>query len=216
MRLRKIPGIEEKIKADYPRLVVAEPEKYRGSWREALGSDEEIAVEIGMGRGRFIDGMSKAFSRVGFVGVEMRNEVIYDAGKRLGSGRTNVAVISGRAELLGEWFAPGEVSRIYLNFSDPWPKNAHKKRRLTHENYLKLYREILKPEGEIFVRTDARELMEFTLVEMTNHGFALEEVSFDFHQSAYFDEITTEYEERKSKEGPIYYARFVNASPNAR
>ena len=208
MRLRKIPGIEDRIRAEYPRLVFEESEELRGKWPQVFGSDRPISLEIGMGRGRFINAMRLAEPENNFVAVEMRNEVIYDAAEKLGDDCANVAVISGRAEFLPRWFAPGEVARIYLNFSDPWPKRAHRKRRLTHENYLKLYREILSADGEIFLRTDAASLMEFSLTEMTNHGFSLTEISLDLHNSPYFDGFTTEYEEKKSKEGPIYYARF--------
>ena len=208
MRLRKIPGIEDRIRAEYPRLIFEENEELRGKWPQVFGNDRPISLEIGMGRGRFINAMRLAEPEKNFVTVEMRNEVIYDAAEKLGDDCANVAVISGRAEFLPRWFAPGEVARIYLNFSDPWPKRAHRKRRLTHENYLKLYREILSADGEIFLRTDAASLMEFSLTEMTNHGFSLTEISLDLHSSPYFDGFTTEYEEKKSKEGPIYYARF--------
>lgn len=208
MRLRKIPGIEDRIRAEYPRLVYEETEELKGKWPQIFGNGRPISLEIGMGRGRFINAMRLAEPEKNFVTVEMRNEVIYDAAEKLGDDCANVAVISGRAEFLPRWFAPGEVARIYLNFSDPWPKRAHRKRRLTHENYLKLYREILSADGEIFLRTDAASLMEFSLTEMTNHGFSLTEISLDLHNSPYFDGFTTEYEEKKSKEGPIYYARF--------
>ncbi len=208
MRLRKIPGIEDRIAGEYPHLVFKETEELRGSWSQHFNNDRPVFLEIGMGRGRFINAMRLAEPESNFVAVEMRNEVIYDAAEKLGDDCSNVAVISGRAEFLPRWFAPGEVGRIYLNFSDPWPKRAHRKRRLTHENYLRLYREILSDEGEIFLRTDASSLMEFSLTEMTNHGFSLTEVSLDLHHSPYFDGFTTEYEEKKSKEGPIYYARF--------
>lgn len=208
MRLRKIPGIEDRIAAEYPRLVFKETEDLKDDWTSYFGNDRRVSLEIGMGRGRFINAMRLAEPESNFVAVEMRNEVIYDAAAKLGNDCPNVAVISGRAEFLPRWFAPGKVERIYLNFSDPWPKRAHRKRRLTHENYLKLYREILSEDGEIFLRTDASSLMEFSLTEMTNHGFSLTEISLDLHNSPLFDGVTTEYEEKKSKEGPIYYARF--------
>lgn len=208
MRLRKIPGIEDRIAAEYPRLIFKETEELKGMWPSYFGNEGPIFLEIGMGRGQFINALRLNEPEHNFVAVEMRNEVIYAAAAKLGDDCANVAVISGRAEFLPQWFAPGEVARIYLNFSDPWPKRAHRKRRLTHENYLKLYRQILSVDGEIFLRTDASSLMEFSLTEMTNHGFSLTEISLDFHHSPYFDGFTTEYEEKKSKEGPIYYARF--------
>lgn len=209
MRLRKIPGIEERLRTEYPHLVVAKPQSYAGIWWEYFGAEAPLFLEIGAGRGRFIDSLRKKEPQTNFIAVEMRNEVIFDAAKKIGDDCKNVAFISGDAASLRDWFAEKEVDRIYLNFSDPWPKRAHRKRRLTHENFLKLYREILKEEGELFFRTDAASFFEFTLTEMTNHGFALTEVSLDYHHSAYFDGISTEYEEKKSKEGPIYYGRFL-------
>lgn len=209
MRLRKIPGIEERVKEEFPHLVIFSPEQWKGNWKQRFETEKPIALEIGMGRGKFIHSLSRVDDEHNFIAAEMRNEVIYDACLRLGDDCKNVAVISGRAEGLTEWFAPGEVDRIYLNFSDPWPKRAHRKRRLTHEVFLNLYKEILSENGEIFLRTDAASLMEFSLVSMTNCDFSLEEVSFDFHESPYFDHITTEYEDKKSKNGPIYYARFI-------
>ena len=208
MRLRKIPGIGERLRAEFPRLLATDPAARRGSWHSCFGNDRPLHLEIGMGRGKFIAQMAMKEPQTNFIGVEMRNEVIYDAAQRIGKAAANVVFVSGNAAELTSWFAPGEVDRIYLNFSDPWPKRAHRKRRLTHENYLKLYREILKVDGDILLRTDAASLFEFTLTEMTNHGFALDEVSLDFHHSPYWDGISTEYEEKKSKEGPIYYGRF--------
>lgn len=209
MRLRKIPGIETKIAEEYPGLVMTEPGDIKGNWKSHFKNDNPVSLEIGMGRGQFVAAMSTAFEDKNFVALEMRNEVIYDAAQKLGTGRPNVAVVSARAETLPQWFAPGEVSDIYLNFSDPWPKRAHRKRRLTHEVFLNLYREILCDGGNVFFRTDVPSLMEFSLTEMTNHGFSLEEISLDFHGSKYFDGITTEYEDKKSKYGPVYYGRFV-------
>ncbi len=208
MRLRRIPGIEERIAADFPRLVVADAERYKGRWDQYFGRRRPLSLEIGMGRGQFLNELRLREPENDFIAVEMRNEVIYAAAEKFGDDCPNVAVISDRAEYLEYWFGEGEVERIFLNFSDPWPKRAHRKRRLTHENYLRLYRKALTANGEIFLRTDAASLMEFSLTEMTNNGFFLKEVSLDFHNSPYFDGVTTEYEDKKSAEGPIYYGRF--------
>lgn len=207
MRLRKIPGIEKEF-IHYPNLIIDNDAREKISWGKHFNNDHDLYLEVGMGRGRFIDAMSKANPDANFVAMEIKAEVVYDAALKIGDDRSNLAIIRDDAALLCEWFGKGEVKGIFLNFSDPWPKTRHGKRRLTHENFLKLYREILAPDGEVFFRTDVQSLMEFTLAEMTNHGFALEEVSLDFHNSRYFDGITTEYEEKKSKHGCIYYARF--------
>lgn len=209
MRLRKIPGISEKLVSEYASLLVDAANNPRGNWRHYFQNSAPVFLEIGMGRGKFIASMADKYPESNFIGLELRDEVIYDAAKRLGNHCPNVAILRGNAVYLEDWFAPGEVERLYLNFSDPWPKKRHAKRRLTHENFLKLYRTILSPDGEVFFRTDVKELMEFTLLEMTNHGFSLEAISLDFHNSIYFDGVTTEYEDRQSKKGPIYYGRFL-------
>ena len=209
MRLRKIPGIGEKLVEEYGALLVDEAKNPRGNWQNYFRNPAPVFLEIGMGRGKFISSMAKKYPEHNFIGLELRDEVIYDAAKRLGSVCSNVAILRGNAAYLENWFAPDEVQRLYLNFSDPWPKKRHAKRRLTHENFLKLYHTVLSPDGEVFFRTDVRKLMEFTLVEMTNHGFSLEEVSLDFHNSIFFDGVTTEYEDRQSKKGPIYYGHFL-------
>ncbi len=207
MRLRKIPGIREQF-AEYPRLVLADGAQNRGHWREYFQNDHPLYLEIGMGRGKFLQGMSLQAPETNFVAIEIRPEIIYMAAKRIGDHRPNVAILETNAAVLEKVFAPGEVARIYLNFSDPWPKKRHQKRRLTHRDFLAVYRHILGEEGEILFRTDVPALMEFTLLEMAQTGFCLEEISLDFHKSPYFNGLVTEYEEKKSKNGPIYYGRF--------
>ena len=209
MRLRSIPGIEEKIREEFPRLVFFEKDELCDFWPIYFGSEKRITLEIGMGRGQFMNELRLREPEKQFVAVEMRNEMIYHAARKFGNDCKNVAVISGRADFLSRWFQNDSVERIFLNFSDPWPKRAHRKRRLTHENYLKSYHRILIPGGDIFLRTDVPSLMEFTLTEMSRCGFSLVEVSLDFHNSVFFDGITTEYEDKKCKEGPIYYAHFI-------
>ena len=139
MRLRKIPGIEDKIKEEFPRLVFFEEDELYAFWPIYFGSKLHITLEIGMGRGQFMNKLRLKEPDKQFVAVEMRNEMIYPAARKFGNDCKNVAVISGRADFLPRWFQNDSVERIFLNFSDPWPKRAHRKRRLTHENYLKIY-----------------------------------------------------------------------------
>lgn len=208
MRLRKIPGIEDRIAVEFPRLVVADAQRHKGHWRDFFGNDHPLSLEIGMGRGQFLNELRQRETDANFIAVEMRDEVIYAAAKKMGDDCKNVAIISDRAEYLRYWFGENEISRIFLNFSDPWPKKAHRKRRLTYRDYLDLYRYVLVPDGKIYLRTDVPSLLEFSLVEMVQHGFVLEEISLDFHNSPFFNDITTEYEDKKSALGPIYYAAF--------
>lgn len=208
MRLRNIPDVREKIKAEYAHIVLENACVNRGRWQAYFQKDHPIHLEIGMGKGKFLQAMSLRAPDINFVALELRPEMIYTAAKRVGDHCPNVAMVEANARELAEIFAPGEVARIYLNFSDPWPKKRHWKRRLTHRNFLYLYRTILAEGGEILFRTDVAGLMEFTLVEMAQSGFCLNEVSLQFHDSPYFNGIMTEYEEKKSKNGPIYYGRF--------
>lgn len=208
MRLRKIPGIDQEF-SNFPNLIIDKNTVTKGQWHSKFPQAGPLHLEIGMGRGKFMDSMTKTNPHINYVGLELQNEIIYRAACRIGDNRKNLFILQGNAAQITDWFAQGEVDKIYLNFSDPWPKKRHSKRRLTHENFLKLYREILSPQGDIEFRTDVSALIEFTLKEMTNHGFSLTEVSLDFHQSPYFQGITTEYEDRQGKKGPIYYARFA-------
>ncbi|MEG0874903.1 MAG: tRNA (guanosine(46)-N7)-methyltransferase TrmB [Clostridiales bacterium] len=208
MRLRRVPGIEKEF-LNYPHLVIADNETQKGKWQQHFANENPVYLEVGMGRGQFLKAMSQSLPNANFIALELRDEVIFDAAQTLGDELKNVAVLRGNADSLDKWFAPQEVNRLYLNFSDPWPKKRHGKRRLTHENFLKQYKQILAKNGDVFFRTDVRQLMEFTLTEMTNNGFSLVDVSLDFHNSEFFDGITTEYEDKKSKHGPIYYGHFV-------
>ncbi len=207
MRLRKIPGVREKLAA-YPQLVTGEIGGHRGGWHAFFGNDNPIHLEIGMGRGKFLDALSQKTPGINYVAIELRPEVIYVAAKRIGDRRPNVRILETNAMLLPEIFAAGEVERIYLNFSDPWPKKRHQKRRLTHRDFLSLYLGILCPGGDVLLRTDAEELMAFTCQEMAAMGFTMVEYSADFQASPYSDGLSTEYEDKKSGDGPIFYGRF--------
>ena len=206
MRLRSDPQIDEKLKA-FPRLTANLDRA--GDWPSYFGNEQPLCLEIGMGRGKFITALSERCPEYNFVAIDLRKELIYDAARKLGDDHPNVALILGNALELGGRFGAGEITRIYLNFSDPWPKKHHRKRRLTHESFLRVYRQLLIDGGEILFRTDNRPLYDYTLATMAASGFTLAETSTDFHNSPYFDGVTTEYEDKKSKTQPICYARFV-------
>ena len=208
MRLKNVPGSKEYIaESDF---VIHDEKEQKGRLLEYFSNDNPIHIEIGMGKGQFIYEMAKNNPFINYIGIERYSSVLIRAvQKKEELDLPNLTFVLMDATEITEVFETGEVEKIYLNFSDPWPKRAHRKRRLTHEVFLNLYKEILSENGEIFLRTDAASLMEFSLVSMTNCDFSLEEVSFDFHESPYFDYITTDYEDKKSKNGPIYYARFI-------
>ncbi|WP_089609816.1 tRNA (guanosine(46)-N7)-methyltransferase TrmB [Dehalobacterium formicoaceticum] len=203
MRLRRIPGTKEAL-TRYPDLVVFEPARYYGCWKTYFGQEHPIYLELGMGKGKFISTMAGENPQINFIGMEFREEMVYKAIGKAGESRSNMRFLWAEADDVEEYFAPGEIQRIYLNFSDPWPKKRHGKRRLTHQKFLKKYKHILSPGGEIHFKTDNQELFEFSLNEFAGEGFFLKNITFDLHRSQYPGNITTEYEERYRQERPIY------------
>jgi len=205
MRLRNIRGSREVVAAhDY---VVHEPEQLKGKWHTLFGNDREIHVEIGMGKGRFIMELAKMNPHINYIGIEKYSSVLLRAlEKRDETELSNLYFIRFDAEYLNDIFGPEELSRVYLNFSDPWPKDRHAKRRLTSKEFLGRYDKCLKKEGEVIFKTDNRPLFEFSLEEVKLAGWELREVTFDLHHSEYAEgNVMTEYEERFSALGnPIH------------
>ena len=206
MRLRNISGSRELIAAsDY---VIHEPQEHRGKWKEVFGSDNPIRIEIGMGKGRFIMDLARSHTDINYVGIEKYSSVLLRGIQKLeAEPLTNLYFIRMEAEEITSVFAPGEVDRIYLNFSDPWPKDRHAKRRLPSREFLHRYDEILKKDGVIEFKTDNRELFRFALDELEPAGWHLEQMTEDLHRDAEMmrDNVMTEYEERFSSMGnPIY------------
>lgn len=206
MRLRNKPWAREYM-AEHPDILIAEPEKNTAGWSSVFGNENPLQVEVGTGMGQFIIGMALANPDVNFIGIEHFDNVIVSAlEKAVEAGKpSNLRLFRANGIELTDLFAENELDRIYLNFSDPWPKTRHAKRRLTHETFLKLYEAVLKPAGEIHFKTDNRLLFEYSLVSMTNYGMKLKEVSLDLHAEMPEDNIMTEYEEKFSAKGqPIY------------
>ncbi len=166
-------------------------------------SNFPIELEIGCGKGSFISGLSKRFPEKNFIAMERVSDVILLAAERIkAEDAKNVKFIVGDARNLKEYFPASSIERLYLNFSDPWPKKGYAKRRLTHREFLELYKEILVPNGEIVFKTDNIGLFEFSLEEFTVAGFKLKELTYDLHNSEYnADNIVTEYEKNFSEKG---------------
>jgi len=205
MRLRHKPGAMEKI-SNYPQYVIPNPENYRGKWNEIFQNDNEIHIEVGTGKGKFLTEMARLHPNINYIGIEAYTSVIVDALDRLIEAELpNLKLLNVNANKLEEFFAPGEVSRIYLNFSDPWPKNKHAKRRLTHENFLKMYENVLVDAGEIHFKTDNQGLFEFSLVSFSQYGLKLNDISLDLHSSDFEGNVMTEYEEKFSSKGNRIY-----------
>ncbi len=205
MRLRNISGSREAVAAnDY---VVHEPEKLKGKWNTLFGNRAPIHIEIGMGKGKFLMELAARNPEINYIGIEKYSSVLLRAlEKRQETELSNLYFIRFDAEYITEIFEKEEVDRIYLNFSDPWPKDRHAKRRLTSKEFLNKYDKILKQDGEVMFKTDNRILFDFSLEEAKIAGWELKEVTFDLHHSEYaVGNIMTEYEERFSAEGnPIH------------
>ena len=165
MRLRNVTGSREVIAAS--DLVVHEPQAYRGKWHEVFGNHNPIRLEIGMGKGRFIMDLARNNSDINYVGIEKYSSVLIRGIQKLEADPLpNLYFIRMEAEEITAVFGAGEVDRIYLNFSDPWPKDRHAKRRLPSREFLRRYDEILIPEGVIEFKTDNHDLFQFALEEL--------------------------------------------------
>lgn len=205
MRLRNKPWAEEKL-TEYPQYVIQRPESHKGNWQEVFGNDNPIYIEVGTGKGRFITDMAKAHPDVNFIGIELAKSVIVSALDRLIEvDLPNVKLMNVNANDLREFFGKGDVARVYLNFSDPWPKKRHEKRRLTYETFLEVYEDILPSKGEIHFKTDNQGLFESSLMSISRYGMLLTYVSLDLHHSDFERNIMTEYEERFSQKGNRIY-----------
>ncbi|HET7521884.1 MAG TPA: tRNA (guanosine(46)-N7)-methyltransferase TrmB [Bacillales bacterium] len=205
MRLRHKPWAKDKI-MEYRDIVIPNPQKYAGKWALSFQNGAPLHLEIGTGKGRFLAESAKQFPDVLFIGMEKMESIIVSAlDKVLEAEVENAKLLHEDARELPMFFAEGEVDRIYLNFSDPWPKNRHEKRRLTHANFLKQYESVLKPEGEIHLKTDNRGFFQYSLESFQEYGLAVKNISWDLHKSAMKDNVMTEYEQRFSEKGqPIY------------
>jgi tRNA (guanine-N7-)-methyltransferase len=201
MRLRNIKGSREAVAVnDY---VVHDPEQYKGKWNTLFNNNNPIHIEIGTGKGKFIIQMAQQNPNINYIGIEKYSSVLLRAlEKRKETELTNLFFIRFDAVYLTDIFAADEIERIYLNFSDPWPKDRHAKRRLTSGEFLKRYEQCLKKEGEVVFKTDNRPLFDFSLEEVKLAGWELKGVTFDLHNSEYLaGNIMTEYEEKFVAEG---------------
>lgn len=211
MRLRHKPWAKEKLQ-QHPNVVISDPEAYRGNWKQAFQREASLHVEIGTGKGQFLTGMAERNPSVLFVGIEFMESVIVSAlEKVLASEVENAKLLNRNAVDLSLFFAENEVDRIYLNFSDPWPKNRHEKRRLTYRDFLSMYEKVLKPGGEVHLKTDNRGLFEYSLDSFRQYGLEVANVSWDLHKSEMSENVMTEYEEKFSENGQTIYrceARF--------
>jgi len=213
MRLRNIPGADEAI-ANNP-LCIQNPEALRGKWADLFENRNPIRIEVGMGKGRFLLGLAAENPDCNYIGLERYTSVLLRATQKI-EQRTeapaNLRFICMNAELLPEIFSENEVDRIYLNFSDPWPKERHARRRLTSRDFLSRYNSILKPDGKIEFKTDNRILFDFSIREIKESGWNIVSITYDLHKDPVMNQnnIMTEYEEKFSSLGNPIYKRIAS------
>lgn len=205
MRLRNVKGSRETIAAN--EYVVQDETGQRGSWHTLFGNDRPIHIEIGMGKGRFIMDMARLHPEIDYIGIEKFSSVLVRAIEKQEEEKLpNLRFVRMDAEYIEDVFAPGEVDYIYLNFSDPWPKDRHAKRRLTSVQFLARYQNILA-KGEthgVTFKTDNRKLFDFSLEQAETAGWVLESKTYDLHHSPYAEgNVMTEYEKRFSEQGNL-------------
>lgn len=204
MRLRNIRGSEEAV-AD-SKYVVHELSEAKNNWKSIFGNDNPLYIEIGMGKGRFIIDNALKYPNVNFVGIERYSSVLLRALQKMDEMEnvpSNVRFLCMDATEIVDAFAEGEVDKIYLNFSDPWPKDRHAKRRLPSRQFLSKYDKILKKDGKLEFKTDNRGLFDFAVEELEPAGWKAEVITYDLHNDAKLVEgnIMTEYEEKFSSMG---------------
>jgi len=213
MRVRKRKGSEEYI-AEHPQYVVTNPDEWRGKWHERFGNNHPIHIEVGSGKGRFITEMAKAHPDINYIGIDIQLSVLsYALDREIEANVPNLQLLRVDGSDLTNYFADHEIDLMYLNFSDPWPKTRHEKRRLTYKSFLATFEKILVSNGEIHFKTDNQGLFEYSLGSFSQYGMTINKVWLDLHTSDYEGNIMTEYEEKFSNKGQRIYrveAKFKN------
>lgn len=201
MRLRNVKNKEEILGAS--SYLVKNPEENIGKWNEVFGNDKPIYIEIGMGKGKFIIENALRYSDINFIGIEKFDSVLARSLPKIPEGLDNLLIIRMDALNIENVFSK-EIDRIYLNFSDPWPKARHHLRRLSSRVFLEKYEKIFKGDPEIHQKTDNQGLYIYSLMSYSENGYVLSDITFDLHKDKE-DIITTEYEDKFSSKGmPIY------------
>jgi tRNA (guanine-N7-)-methyltransferase len=218
MRLRGRKGIRESLESQ-PELVVLDGAPHKGKWRDFFGNDNPIYVELGMGKGRFISEMSARYPHINFIGVDMYDELIRRASEKARiiweqkgeENPPNLALLRANIEGIETMFAPGELERVHLNFSDPWPKSKHARRRLTHPRFVAKYIELLNERGEIHFKTDSQSLFEFSLNSFAEMELVMRNISLHLHKEGPREDLVfTEYEMKfMGKDQNIYRVEVV-------
>ena len=202
MRLRNVK--DASIKIDASNYIIKNYEDYKGNYKSIFNNDNKLCIEIGMGKGDFIIGMARNNPDINYIGIEKYDSVMVRAVEKLDEIELqNLKLIKMDAEYIDKVFDK-EIDTIYLNFSDPWPKDRHEKRRLTSSNFLKKYDSLFKSTKHIIFKTDNRKLFEYSIMTLTDYGYTINNISLDLHSDD-ISNVETEYEKRFSNLGyPIY------------
>lgn len=206
MRLRNVYNAKNILNSS--KFYIETPQKYKGKWSDLFGDDKPVMLEVGMGKGDFIKDMATSHPEWNFIGIEKYESVLVRGVQKLESTELeNVRVMNVDARDLEEYFGK-EIDTIYLNFSDPWPKKRHHKRRLTYEDFLKVYDRIFASDSKIIMKTDNDTLFESTLISLNNYGYTFDEVILDLW-SKDKPNIKTEYEIKFANLG--YKIKYIEA-----
>ncbi len=209
MRMRKKKWAEPFL-AENSHFVIEDPTLFSGKWKDKL-KKEEIHLEIGCGKGDYFIEMSKKYPDTAWIAIEKdRNVAAVAAKKAIESDCQSCCIIAKDASEIEDWFDDNEIDVLHLNFSDPWAKSGYRKRRLSHRNFLDKYKDLLKPQGKVIMKTDNQKLFEFSLIEFVQAGWKIEEVWVDFRREPHPEDVITEYEDKFLKIGqPIYRVIFM-------
>lgn len=210
MRLRNVKNKEEILNSS--PFLVKQPEKYCGKWSSYFNNSNPIYIEIGMGKGKFIRENAKMYPNINFIGIEKYDSVVAKCLPKIDESLSNLAIVRMDALSIDQIFS-NEIDRIYLNFSDPWPKKRHHLRRLSSKVFLDKYTHIFREDLDIWMRTDNSDLFCYSLMSFSEAGYVLKNLTLDLHQNMPDSLITTEYEDRFSDKGmPIYSVEAVKVS----
>lgn len=214
MRLRNVKNKEELINSS--SYLVQDPYKYKGKWSKIFNNNNPIYIEIGMGFGMFITENARRYPDINFIGIEKQDKVLARCLPKLDGDIPNLKVLRLDAQEIDKIFDK-EIDRIFLNFSDPWPKKRHGDRRLSSKVFLEKYDSIFKDDKSIYMKTDNRDLYIYSLMSFSNYGYVLSDISFDLHEGDDSEIITTEYEDKFVKKGqPIYSVVATKTSRNSK
>ena len=208
MRLKNVKGAKEKIAIS--KYVIDDCFSLKGKYKELFKNDNPIHLEIGTGKGDFLIGMASKYQDINFIGIEKYDSVLVRAVEKIEKLELkNIYFIREDAFVVDEIF-DHEIAKLYLNFSDPWPKERHAKRRLTSPIFLKKYESIFENKKEIQMKTDNRELFEYSIVSLNENDYKISEINLDLYANMVEDNIPTEYETKFVEMGKIIYRAVFN------